>query len=138
MRKFLLLRTTTALLLATCGTCVLVSRLAAQGGPQANEAMTWFAKGQAALESGNLDGAEKNFREVLARDPKSGAAHANLGVIEMRRKNWEAALAEFRRAEKLAPKMTGVRLNIGLLEFRRGRYADAIAPLISVLRDDPG
>ena len=34
--------------------------------------------------------------------------------------------------------MTGVRLNIGLVEFRRGKYAEAIAPLESVLRDEPG
>jgi len=33
--------------------------------------------------------------------------------------------------------MTGVRLNIGLVEFRRGGYAEAIAPLQSVLRDEP-
>src|SRR6516162_1456700 len=106
MRKFSILWTTTTLLLATCGTCVFVSRLAAQGGMQANEAKAWFAKGQAALQRGDLDGAGKDFREVLARDPKSGAAYANLGVIEMRRKNWDAALVEFRQAEKLAPTMT--------------------------------
>src|SRR5207247_854233 len=30
------------------------------------------------------------------------------------------------------------RLNIGLVEYRRGNYAAAIAPLASVLREDPG
>jgi tetratricopeptide (TPR) repeat protein len=33
--------------------------------------------------------------------------------------------------------MTGVRLDIGLVEFRRGNYAEAIAPLQSVVRDEP-
>jgi tetratricopeptide (TPR) repeat protein len=38
----------------------------------------------------------------------------------------------------LSPKLAGVRLDIGLVEFRRRNYADAIAPLESVVRDEPG
>ena len=45
--------------------------------------------------------------------PGAGAAYANLGVIAMRRKDWDHALALLRKAEKLAPKMAGIRLNIG-------------------------
>src|SRR5580704_9552509 len=51
-----------------------------------------FAKGQAALQEGDLDGAEKAFRKVLTIDPRAGAAYSNLGVIAMRRKDWNQAL----------------------------------------------
>src|SRR5712691_13157350 len=34
-------------------------------------------------------------------------------------------------------KTAGIRLNIGIVEYRRGNYAAAIAPLSSVLRDQP-
>ena len=108
--------------------------------PAANERMdpqTWFAKGQAALQAGELDAAEAAFRRVLAADPRAGSAYANLGVIAMRRKDWEHAIKLLDRAEKLEPKMSGIRLNIGLVEYRRGNYAAAIAPLASVLRDQP-
>ena len=96
-----------------------------------------FAKGQAALQSGDLDAAEKDFRRVLSVDPHAAAAYANLGVIAMRRKDWEQALALLHKAEKLDPKMAGIRLNIGLVEYRRANYAAAVAPLASVVGDHP-
>ena len=101
-------------------------------GPQA-----WFQKGQTALQSGDLQSAEDAFRKVLAADPTAGAAYANLGVIAMRRKQWDEALKNLKKAERLSPKMAGIRLNIGLVEFRRENYAAAIPPLQSVVRDEP-
>lgn len=56
----------------------------------------------------------------------------------MRRRHWDQALAELHKAEKLDPKMAGVRLNIGLVEYHRANYEQAISPLASVIRDDPG
>lgn len=106
-----------------------------EGGPARSDAQAWFAKGQAALQSGDLDAAETAFRQVIASDSNAGAAYSNLGVIAMRRKEWDRAIPLLRKAEKLEPKMTGIRLNIGLVEYRRGNYAAAIAPLSSVLRD---
>ena len=108
--------------------------------PAANERMapqTWFAKGQAALQAGELDAAEAAFYRVLAADPRAGSAYANLGVIAMRRKDWDHAIGLLQTAEKLEPKMAGIRLNIGLVEYRRGNYAAAITPLASVVHDQP-
>jgi Flp pilus assembly protein TadD len=96
-----------------------------------------FSKGQMALQSGDLDGAEKAFRQVLAIDPKAAAAYSNLGVIAMRRKDWDQALKLLGKAQKLAPKVSGVRLNIGLVYYREGDYASAIPALSSVLKDQP-
>ncbi|HJY90676.1 MAG TPA: tetratricopeptide repeat protein, partial [Candidatus Acidoferrum sp.] len=97
----------------------------------------WFQKGQTALQSGDLDAAEKAFRQVLATDPNAGAAYANLGVVSMRRKDWDAALRNLKKAERLSPKTPGIRLNIALVEFRRQNYREAIPYLQSVVRDDP-
>src|SRR5258705_13690736 len=114
----------------------LFAEAAAQTRAEANDAKAWFAKGQAALQSGDLDSAEQAFRKVLAADPTAGAAYANLGVIAMRRRNWDEALQNLNKAEKLAPRMAGVRLNMGLVEFRRGNYAEGIAPFRAVVRDE--
>jgi tetratricopeptide (TPR) repeat protein len=100
-------------------------------------AQAWFQKGQAALQSGDLDSAEKDFHQVLLADPHSGAAYANLGVISMRRKQWDEALKNLKKAEKLSPRVAGIRLNIALVEFRRQNYSEAIPYLESVVRDDP-
>src|SRR6266568_243876 len=106
-------------------------------GAAREDPRAWFAKGQAALENGDLDAAEAAFRQVIAADPRAGAAYSNLGVIAMRRKQWDRAIALLQKAEKLEPKMAGIRLNIGLVEYRRGNYGAAIAPLASVVREQP-
>ncbi|MGA2420332.1 MAG: tetratricopeptide repeat protein [Candidatus Acidiferrum sp.] len=108
-----------------------------QTTPERIDPQEWFAQGQAALQSGDLATAEKSFRKVLSVDPRSAAAYANLGVIAMRRKDWEQALSLLQKAEKLDPKMAGIRLNIGLVEYRRANYPGAIAPLTSVVREQP-
>jgi Flp pilus assembly protein TadD len=104
---------------------------------QKRDPQALFAKGQTALQSGDLDAAEAAFRRVIALDPRAGAAYSNLGVIAMRRKEWDRAITLLQKAEKLEPKMAGIRLNIGLAQYRRGNYAAAIAPLSCVLRDQP-
>src|SRR6266702_870073 len=107
------------------------------GAKQRTDPKEWFAKGQTALQSGDLTTAEAAFRQVLAADPRAGSAYANLGVIAMRRKDWDHAITLLQKAEKLEPKMAGIRLNIGLVEYRRGNYGVAIAPLASVVREQP-
>jgi tetratricopeptide (TPR) repeat protein len=108
-------------------------------GAQGNRASAaqLFHNAQEALAVGDLDRAEANFRAVLAADPRAASAYANLGVIAMRRKDWNGALHLLKKAESLDPKIAGIRLNIGLVEYREGRYEAAIAPLQSVLRDQP-
>jgi len=70
----------------------------------ASDPQAWFQKGQTALQSGDLQAAEDAFRKVLAADPKAGAAYANLGVIAMRRKQWDEALKNLKKAESFPPK----------------------------------
>jgi tetratricopeptide (TPR) repeat protein len=107
------------------------------GKSTAQDVTALFAKGQRALQTGDLAEAEADFRGVLAVDPNAGAAYANLGVIAMRRKEWEHALSLLEKAEKLEPKMAGVRLNIGLVQYRRGNYEEAVGPLSSVVKEQP-
>src|SRR5258708_38438716 len=143
MRHFVTIGATAALLMT--GACAgysygsqresLFAEAAAQTRTEPSDAKAWFAKGQAALQSDDLDLAEQAFRKVLAADPTAGAAYANLGVIAMRRRNWDEALQNLHKAEKLAPRMAGVRLNMALVEFRRGDYSRAIAPFQSGVGD---
>src|ERR1700739_4765953 len=87
------------------------SSSAAANSPAVADVQKTFAEGEDALRRGELDGAEAAFRKVLAADPRSGAAYANLGVIAMRRKDWDHALSLLQKAEKLEPKMAGIRLD---------------------------
>jgi tetratricopeptide (TPR) repeat protein len=96
-----------------------------------------FQAGQDALNKNRLDEAERDFRQVLAIDPQSGAAYANLGVVYMRRKQWPQALENLHKAEKLMPHTAGVRLNIGLAYYRQNEFLKAIPAFESVVRDEP-
>jgi len=96
-----------------------------------------FAEGEAALRTGDLPLADKKFRSVLALDPQAGSAYANLGVIAMRRKQWDHALTLLQKARKLEPQLSGIDLNIGLVQFHRADYAAAVQPFSSVLRAQP-
>lgn len=97
-----------------------------------------YRRGEQALANGDLVDAEASFRHVLALQPNDPGAHANLGVIYMRRKQWKSALVELRTAERLAPKVAGVRLNIGLVFYRQNEFGSAIPLFESVVRDMPG
>jgi predicted Zn-dependent protease len=99
------------------------------------DAKAQFEQGQKALQEGDLDAAEAAFRKVLAADPRSAGAYSNLGVIAMRRKEWNRALSFLQKAAKLAPSVSGIRLNSGLVQFRQGNYAEAIPSLSSVVQD---
>jgi Tfp pilus assembly protein PilF len=62
-------------------------------GDAPKKAAAAFNRGQQALQANDLHTAEAAFHEVLSLDPQAGAAYANLGVIAMRRKQWDDALA---------------------------------------------
>jgi tetratricopeptide (TPR) repeat protein len=96
-----------------------------------------FEAGEAALRAGKLDEAEHDFRQVLAINSGVAGAYANLGVIDMRRKQWPQALVMLHKAEKLAPNIAGIRLNVGLVYFRQNDFSHAIKPFESVVRDLP-
>ena len=141
----------TVILLTALATCLSASQTATASpgkvrtgsGNEASAAdpATFFRRGQEALHQGRLNEAEHEFRQVLQLDPQSGAAYANLGVVDMRRKQWSEALRSLEKAEKLMapgdPQLVGVRLNIGLAYFRQNEFLKAIPPFESVVHDQP-
>jgi len=110
---------------------------APSGSARPNDPATLFQRGQDALTHGQLDDAERDFRRVLQLDPRSGAAYANLGVVYMRRKQWNKALESLEKAEHLMPQLAGIRLNIGLAYYRQNEFLKAIPAFESVLHDQP-
>jgi tetratricopeptide (TPR) repeat protein len=110
---------------------------AAASAPVHQDPQKIFAEGETALGQGNLNEAERSFQRVLALNPRVAGAYANLGVIHMRRKQWEQALVDLQKAETLAPEIPGIRLNIGLAHYRQGDFRHAIPAFESVVKDVP-
>lgn len=96
-----------------------------------------YQKGERCLASGDLACGEAAFQKILKVAPNDVGARVNLGVIFMRKKNWQKALHELEIGETLAPRVAGIRLNIGLVRYRQGDYAKAIPAFESVLKDAP-
>jgi tetratricopeptide (TPR) repeat protein len=113
------------------------SKKATGAAPAERDPQKLFEAGEAALHAGRLDEAERSFRQVVAINPGVAGAYANLGVIQMRRKQWPQALEMLHKAEKLAPDIAGIRLNIGLAYFRQNDFARAIRPFESVVQQSP-
>src|ERR1039457_1765014 len=96
-----------------------------------------FEEAERALSIHDYTSAEQGFREVLKIDPQSAAAYADLGVVYMRRSEYERAIEAFKNAKRLAPQVTGIDLNLGLAYYRQNDFAAAIPPFKHVLRSDP-
>jgi tetratricopeptide (TPR) repeat protein len=105
--------------------------------PAPSEFRRIYEQGEQALSENRLADAGKAFRQILALNPEDPGAHANLGVIAMRRRQWSLALQELKQSERLAPGVPGVRLNIGLTYYSEGDYGSAATAFESVIRDDP-
>jgi len=117
------------------GTAAQQNSAAAEHKPDLQEI---FRRGQAALEQGRLKDAEQDFHSIIAVDPHSAGAYANLGVVYMREKQWKPALAMLHQAQQLSPEVAGIRLNIGLAYYRQNKFQEAIPAFESVVRDNPG
>ena len=103
----------------------------------ASDPAAFFHDGEIALSSGEYQRAEQAFRAVIDLDSRSFAAYANLGVVYMREKKWDAAVSMLDKAEKLNPGAAGIRLNIGLAYYRQGEFEQAIPAFVSVVENDP-
>jgi tetratricopeptide (TPR) repeat protein len=105
--------------------------------PSTQDPATIFSQGVQALKNGEFRRAEDLFRRVITLDPKSGAAHINLGVTYMRERRWDDALVELHQAETFSPKTPGIQLNIGLIYYRKNDFDEAIEPFSKVLKLEP-
>ncbi len=95
------------------------SSLAAQTSIR-GEIQVHFERAQTALGANQLDTAANEFRHILQLDPKSAAAHANLGMIAYRQANYTEAIQSFSAAVKLNPSLWDAQAFLGISHVRLG------------------
>ncbi len=101
------------------------------------------------FNTGDLDGAEARYRKAIELNPNYARAHYQIGLVERRRNNLEAAIDEFDRAilialnvgdtnvESLATNAARDYLTfVGATQVEDGRYRDAIRTLQRSLEYD--
>lgn len=86
-----------------------------------------FRDGIAAMRAERLSKAEEVFREIVEREPRYFGPHLNLGIIHIRRGEYQQAEKALYRATQLKPASPELHNQYGMLYFHLGRFADADA-----------
>ena len=84
------------------------------------------AEGERLLRQGQLDAAERQFRNAHALEPRNYNVLNALALIALDRGDATAAIALLTRACELSPDQPTPRVNLGNAFARLGRYDDAI------------
>ncbi len=84
------------------------------------------ALGTDCVKEGDREGAERHYREAIARAPGFFKPHNNLGNVLRERGELEAAVEHYREALRIEPSAQRVHANLGNAFFGLGLHADAI------------
>ena len=96
-------------------------------------------RGVAWMEMGKLYEGEADFQSVISGSVSREKmnAHFNLGLLEMKREEWEEAEKEFTVVLAEDPKYIRACRERGIVRVRREEFADALDDLLRYLRIEP-
>ncbi len=100
-------------------------------------AKTTVNQGGLRLARGDLDGAEKLYRDAIVIDPGNATAHANLGYLFALRGRHEEAIDEAERAIALDPSRSAPWAHMGMSQIAMGSVEDGLSSLSRAIRLDP-
>lgn len=80
---------------------------------------------------------ENIWRQKVSDNPQDAEAHANLGAVLQKKKDYQGALAEYRKAESINPSNTTTRLNMGTLYQEQKDYETAIEAYDTITNFNP-
>jgi Flp pilus assembly protein TadD len=88
-----------------------------------------FYVGLAALQVGHDQKAKEELEKATQLATDEPAAWNNLGVLQLRQKDFEAAAKSLEKARSLAPDNAKIYSNLAVLETQRGNFEKAIEHL---------
>lgn len=94
--------------------------------PEYTEAVASFYTGLAALQVGQDRHAEEKMLRVTGLYPNEPAAWANLGLLSLRRNEFELAAERLERARSLEPENSQIQFLLGILATTQGLTDEAI------------
>jgi tetratricopeptide (TPR) repeat protein len=117
-------------------------KIVAQAGGSSADAKQILLETRQALASvllsrGDFAGAATELRAVVALEPKSPDAQAQLGGVLAEIGQFDDAIASLRSATQLDPTLAGAHYNLGAILGRLGRYAEAVPAYEQALRYAP-
>ena len=97
------------------------------GSPQYRELCSVFYLGVAALESGEDVHARDGLTRATQIAPDEPASWVDLGLLQARQQDFNAAYQTFEHARTLAPDNSRIEALLGLVESKRGNLVQAVA-----------
>jgi Flp pilus assembly protein TadD len=88
-------------------------------------------------QSGDMEGAIREYRAYLKQAPKNVMARSNLGAALSRGGRYEEAIAEYKLALDQDPGNLPVRLNLALSYYKTAQISSAAEQLAVVIRQQP-
>ena len=88
-------------------------------------AEVWYNIGQVAIGIGDLGLAYQAFKISISVDSSHAESYANLGVLELRKGNVDAARSNFRAVQDMAPHMFEPFFNGALLAYKLGDFQES-------------
>mmetsp|Transcript_14346 Transcript_14346/g.34067 ORF Transcript_14346/g.34067 Transcript_14346/m.34067 type:complete len:509 (-) Transcript_14346:210-1736(-) len=85
----------------------------------------WYNVGQVAIGIGDLGLAYQAFKIAISVDSNHVESYANLGVLELRKGNIDAARSNFQTVQEMAPYMFEPFFNGALLAFKLGDFQES-------------
>lgn len=96
-----------------------------------------FAQAVARHQAGDLDAAERLYRQILDANPAHAGTLSNLGVVTARKGDLAEAARLYRAAIAANPNQIDAHFNLGNVFRKNGRPNEAVACFQTVLRIDP-
>jgi tetratricopeptide (TPR) repeat protein len=81
--------------------------------------------------------AEKQYQEILTKDPDNFDALSNLGVVYVRSGNLRSAESTLKKAVAIAPDNDFLLTTLGTVQYRQSKFDDAIAELRKAIAINP-
>lgn len=101
------------------------------------EAQDFFKWGVDKIQSGNYQGAIKDFTQAIQRQADFAAAYSNRCLANIQLGNYQTAIEDCTQAVTLAPNNTEAYLNRGLAHYKLSNYQAAIEDDNQVIKLNP-
>jgi tetratricopeptide (TPR) repeat protein len=110
---------------STAATAVAAAVPVVTEAPVPPEAQRAFDAARAHLRAGRVAEAERGFRDVIAKHPELGGAHANLGLILRNAGKHDESIAALEQAVKANPKQPVFHNQLGVSYRHKGEFQKA-------------
>jgi Flp pilus assembly protein TadD len=114
-------------ILLLCSGCNRRSSLPAVGSTQYRDLCSAFYLGLAALQSGEDVNARNGLTRATEIAPGEPASWVDLGLLQARQQDFDAAYQSFEKARSVAPDNSRIESFLGLVEAKRGKLPETLA-----------